>query len=109
LVAKERVREAYRCIRALKGLPTGTSISQVEIMEPQGPCMVSGRQAVEQVLCTSLEARFKKAYGSPFLHPPLLQDVGFLGCGAAAKVILDGSYQCPLNTDEYTWLFIEAL
>jgi len=78
-------------------------------MEPQGPHMVSSRQAVEQVLCTSLEAQFKKAHGSPFLHPPLLQDVGFLGCGMAAKAILDGSYQCPPNMDEYTRLFIEAL
>jgi len=109
LVAKERVREAYRRIRALKGLPSGTSISQVEITDPQGSCVVSGQQAVEQALCTSLAAQFRKAHGSPFLHPPLLQDVGFLGCGEAAKAILDGSYQCPPNTDENTWLFIKAL
>jgi len=109
LVAKERVREAYRRIRALKGLPSGTSISQVEIADPQGPRVVSGQQAVEQALCTSLAARFQKAHGLPFLHSPLLQDVGFLGCGEAAQAILDGSYQCPPNTDEYTRLFIEAL
>jgi len=109
LVAKEQVCDAYRWLWALKGILAGTSISQVEITEPQGNCLVTNHAAVEQALCQSLQKWFTKAHGSPFLHPPLLQDVGFLGCGLAAKEILEGSYQCPLDTDEHMCLFIEAL
>jgi len=86
-----------------------TSISQVEITEPQGTCLVTDWKAVEQALCQSLQKRFKKAHGSPFLHPLLLQDVGFLRFGSAAKEILEGSYQCPPDMDEYMCLFIEVL
>jgi len=50
-----------------------------------------------------------KAHGSPFLHQLLLQEVGFLGCEIATQAILEGTYQCPPDTDEYTKLFIEAL
>jgi len=50
-----------------------------------------------------------KAHGSPFLHQLLLKVVGFLGCGVAAQVILEGTYQCPPDTDKYTQLFIKAL
>jgi len=109
LVKVERNRDAYRRIRALKGIRFGTSIRQVEITGPDGTQVVSGQHAVEQTLCQSLQQRFTKAHGSPFLHQPLLQDVGFLGCGTAAQEILAGTYQCPPDTDEYTKLFIEAL
>jgi len=50
-----------------------------------------------------------KARGSPFLHQPLLQDVGLLGCREAAKSILEGTYQCAPDTDKYTKMFIEVL
>jgi len=109
LITGERNREAYRRIRALKGSTVGTSISQVEITGANGPQLITGRHAVEQALCQSLQQRFTRAHGSPFLHQPLLKDVGFLGCGAAAQAILEGTYQCPPETDEYTRLFIEAL
>ncbi len=109
LVATERACDAYWQIRALKGTLASTNISQVEITEPHSPHLISGHRAVEQALCQSLQNRFMKAHGSPFLHPPLLQDVGFLGCSLAAKEILEGSYQCPLDMDKNTHLFIEAL
>jgi len=109
LIAGECNREAYRRIRMLKGSKVGTSISQVEITGANGPQLITGRHAVEQALCQSLQQRFTRAHGSPFLHQPLLKDVGFLRCGAAAQAILEGTYQCPPETDEYTRLFIKAL
>jgi len=38
-----------------------------------------------------------------------LDNVGLLGCGPSAKDILEGTYNCPTDADEYTKLFIEAL
>jgi len=91
--------DAFCWIKALTGTPFCTNISQVEIMELQGTHLLSGHQAVEQALCQLLQSCFTKAHGSPFLHPPLLHDIGFLGCSKATKEILEGSYQCPPEMD----------
>ena len=87
----------------------GSSISQVEVPGPLGPRIVSDRHSVEQALCDSLQHRFTKAHGSPFLHGQLAHDVGLFGCGPAATQILEGTYQCPPDTDDYTRKFIAAL
>jgi len=109
LVSTKCNREAYWRIRSLKGLHASTSISQVEISGLDGPQLISECQAVEATLCQSLSVQFTKAHGSPFLHLPLLQDMGCSSCGLAATAILEGTYQCPLGTEEYTHLFVEAL
>jgi len=109
LVAGECSHKAYQHFQALKGTKLGTSISQVEITGENGPQVIMGQQVVEQALCQSLQQCFTKAHGSPFLHQPLLNNVGFLGCRGAAQAILEGTYHCHLDTDEYTHLFIEAL
>jgi len=109
LVAVEKMRDAYRHIQMLKGCKMGNSISQVEIDTPTGPQILSGRQAIEEQLCSSLQTRFTKAHGSPFLHGRLAQDVGPYGCGAAAQAILNGTYICPPESNKYTRLFVKAL
>jgi len=109
LVRLEKIRDAFRRIRALKGIKQGSSISQVEVSGPLGSQIVSDRRSVEQALCHSLQQRFTKAHGSPFLHGQLALDVDPYGCGWAAKEILEGTYVCPPDTDEYTRQFIEAL
>jgi len=38
-----------------------------------------------------------------------MQEVGLWGCSPAAKAILEGSYCCLPNMDEYTQQFSEAL
>jgi len=35
--------------------------------------------------------------------------VGPYGCGAAAQAILNRTYVCPLESNEYTHMFVEAL
>jgi len=43
------------------------------------------------------------------VHGRLAQDVDPYGCSVAAHAILEGSYICPPDTDEFTKQFIEAL
>jgi len=64
---------------------------------------------METALCQALQKCFTKAHGSPFLHGQLLADVSLLGCRLTAKEILEGSYHCPDDADEYTKQFINAL
>jgi len=110
LMSIEKLRDSFRCIRQLKGGFKGSSICHVEIPGEFGPQLISGRVNVENALCHSLQKRFTKAHGSPFQHGQLLEDVGILGFGPAAKAILEGNYQCPDDhADKYTKLFIDAL
>jgi len=109
LMAIEKTRDAYHQIWALKGCKTGNSISQVEIDTPSGTEILLGQQAIEHQLCQSLQTCFTKAHGSPFLHGQLAQDIGPYGCGLAATAILDGTYACLPEANEYTRMFIEAL
>jgi len=105
LMSVEKSRNGFHRIRSLRGGLQGSSISQVEINGEFGPQLISGKTNVEHALCHALQKHFTKAHGSPFLHGQLLHDIGLLGCGQAAKAILDGSYECPDDADEYTKLF----
>ncbi len=50
----------------------------------------------------------------PMAHPSYMvtwhkMHVGPFGCGLAAQSILNGTYVCPPESNEYTCMFIEAL
>jgi len=109
LVKLEALRDSYRRIRALRNLSTGRSISSVEYTTPSGNRIVTDQHEVEQVLSGTLSKRFCNAHGSPFLHSPLVQQVGLDGTGPAAQAILQGTFVCPPGTDTDTRYFIEAL
>jgi len=111
LMRLEHLRDTFRRIRYLRHPSKGSSISQVEVTSPTtgNTQLHSDKNSVELALCQALQHRFKKAHGSPFLHEPLVNQVGLFGEGPAAKAILEGTFECPPNLDEYTTLFIQAL
>jgi len=109
LVSLEVLRNSYRRIRAIKQQSLGRSITAVKYSSPSGTVLATSRSDVEAALSHTLQACFKGAHGSPFLHAPLAPLVGLLGTGPAARAILEGTFHCPQGVDEYTRLFIEAL
>jgi len=109
LVSLEALRDTYRRIRAIKKASAGRSISAVETTTPTGTEVATTRAAVEATLSASLQKRFTRAHGSPFLKPPLAPLVGAFGTGTAAQAILEGTFTCPPGLDEHTRYFIEAL
>jgi len=109
LMSLEKSRDSFHHIQLLKGGPKGTSISQVGINGTFGPQLISGRTNVENALCQALQKCFTKAHSSPFLHCQLLADVSLLSCSPAAKEILEGTYHCLDDADNYTKLFLKAL
>ncbi len=109
LVSLEALRDTYRRIRAIRNASAGRSISAVEFTTPTGTAVATSRTAVEATLSASLQKRFTRARGSPFLQPPLASLVGDFGTGSAAQEILAGTFTCPPGLDEHTRLFIEAL
>jgi hypothetical protein len=53
--------------------------------------------------------RYAQAHGSPFLTGQLLEDLGFLGNQNKVQDILNGTYYCPEEVDEFTQQFIQEL
>jgi hypothetical protein len=53
--------------------------------------------------------RYAQSHNSPFLTSPLLEDFGFLGNQNKVQDILDGTYECPAEVDEFTKTNIQDL
>jgi len=109
MICLKHQQDMFWRIQHLKEPHHGASISQVETSSPMGTHIHSTKESVETALWQTLCHQFTKAHGSPLLHEPLQSKVGLSGEGPEAKVILEGTFECPTNTDEYTKLFIQAL
>jgi len=79
------------------------------IFHSGGTAVATSCQEVEDALSSSLQTRFTRVHGSPFLKPPLAPLVSAFGMGLAASKILNGTFMCPPITNHHTWLFIKAL
>jgi hypothetical protein len=55
------------------------------------------------------QSRYNQANTTPLMNAPLLEDFGTLGHQATIDKILQGSYECPDGTPEYTRKFIHEL
>jgi hypothetical protein len=53
--------------------------------------------------------RYAQAHGSPFLTGLLLEDLGFLCNKNKVQDILDGTYDCPEEVDEFTKQIVHEL
>jgi hypothetical protein len=45
------------------------------------------------------ENKIKQAQGTPFMIPPLSDEVGWLGVGPPVCMMLDGTYETPEGVD----------
>jgi hypothetical protein len=53
--------------------------------------------------------RYAQSHNSLFLASPLLEEFGVLGNQNKVQDILDGTYDCPEEVDEFTKTFIHEL
>ncbi len=74
------------------------SVSQVEVLGPDGPLHLTSQQHLSEALAIW----FQLTANSPFLTKHLHYELGFLGPYSAAQAILQGTYQCPAGVDLYT-------
>jgi len=109
LLSLEAIWDTYCQIQAIRNLSTSWCILVVEFSTPEGMAVATSCQEVEDALSSSLQTRFTRVHGSPFLKPPLAPLVGAFGTGLAPNEILNGTFMFPPNTNHHTCLFIEAL
>ena len=109
IISNEDLRDRYANMklttRPRKG---GGKVFCVERVEPDGTVKsYNTKPAIEAVAAETIEARYKLAYSAPIMsNPKLLEDVGFTGDGDAVMSILQGTYEFPPGTDEYTKLLL---
>jgi hypothetical protein len=67
------------------------------------------KDEIDQACIKEGYRRYAQAQDTPFLTAPLLNDFGFLDNQANVQKVLDGTYECPEELDEFTKKFIREL
>ena len=67
------------------------------------------QEDIEKVCAWENERRFRQTSDTPFMIPPLVNEVGYLGNTEAAESILAGTYTPPPGTDKYAAKLIPHL
>ena len=106
----EQQRNCARRIKQVLGHKRAGAIAKVEFLNEDGTySTVDIQEEVEDAIMKNNEARFRLTEATPFMQEPLRSEVGFFGATEAAQQMLDGTYECPEGTDEFTRHFVEAL
>ena len=66
------------------------------------------KTAIEQALFPINEAKIRSSEDTPFMQHPLTTDFGYHGNPTTINAVLDGTYEPPNNTDQYTCMFLCA-
>jgi hypothetical protein len=67
------------------------------------------REEIDDACIDEGYKRYAQSHNSPFPTSPLLEDFGFLGNQNKVQDILDGTYQCPAEVDEFTKNIVQEL
>ena len=81
-------------------METGEGNDQVAILE---------KEAVEKVIMENNTKCFRLTENTPPMQEPLLLNLGYLGDTLEAEAILNGTYECPPEVDNYTREFLKCL
>jgi hypothetical protein len=110
MLRDECSRETSRFIRRLLGKTQGGSVAKVEVVNAQGNNMTLENQAdVEAAIMANNEARFRLTEDTPMMNQDFVADLGYLGCTVNAERILEGTYECPDGTDDFTRIFVDNM
>ena len=81
----------------------------MEITEDGAQVVVNTQESVEHHVMHNNAARFRLTNPTPPMQEPMRSELGFFGATAVAKEILEGTYECPAEVDDYTRYFIASL
>jgi hypothetical protein len=98
----ERQRNEARHLHQVLGSAQGGAISRIEVAQGDVILEVTGQADVERYTMEMCEARYRLTENTPPMTAPLLGDLGFMGTTAAARQILEGTYEPPPTIDEHT-------
>jgi hypothetical protein len=110
LVQVEKQWATARRIKYIQGKLQRCSTFMVQEQDNTGTWQdVTEKATMEKAIMESTRRKYTSAFNSPFLTIPLVTEFGYLSNGAAAKVVLSGTYKVPSLIDHYTKQCIEYL
>ena len=83
--------------------------TQVFVTENAIRRLVTTKDDLKQVCINENDACFSQSSDTPFMQPPLSDDLGFLADTTAADQILQGMYDIPATVDKYSRKMIHEL
>ena len=88
----EKTRRTFRRLHPLKKKQRGNPVIKLYTSADGNRREVVDKQEMEAAMMFENQTRFLQAKNTPFLSPPLLEEVGLLGNSDAAEKILKGTY-----------------
>jgi hypothetical protein len=105
-----RTKQTFSRIRTVQQNNTRTAITYVEHTNDDNidvECFYG--EAIDAACIQEGIQRYSQAQDTPFLTSPLLEDFGFLGKQTTIEAVLNGTYVCPPEVDNYTHKIIHEL
>jgi hypothetical protein len=102
LLHRERQRKEARIIKFVIKPNKSFGLTQIQVSSASGLVTINQKEEIEGCLQAELAARFHQASNTPFASPPLLQLIGPVGVSSASLEILNGTFVCPPEVDEWT-------
>jgi hypothetical protein len=107
---REQQRSDARQIRRIALSSRGGGVTMVQSQSADGTWVEhSTPQVIEQACFAENAQRFRQANSTPFMVPPLSDDLGLYGIGPNADAILQGTYEIPTGTDYWAAELIRHL
>ena len=103
-------KASYARIRRITGKSSKQGITYVEDTDDYDVTTAHfTKNDIEQACMREGFARYAQSQETPFFQEPLYSLLGPLGHQQVVSQILDGTFQCPHDVDEFTKKFIEEL
>ena len=110
LVNTEETRLQFRKIKYILGKICDSGISMVMLPDSNGnQQIIQDRQPLEKALLAESESKYKLAFTTPPLMPPLRNVLGKSGLGHATTQIVEGCFTPPHGIDDGSRLWFQAM
>eukprot|EP00956_Cyclotella_meneghiniana_P012156 scaffold17260_cov86-Cyclotella_meneghiniana.AAC.3 len=114
IMKRESDKEKQKRINFAVRPPQGRSVTQVQLNDPKTtPTSEADFRTEEEDIIKECNARLSQRFSlgkrAAISHGKLLEDLGNLGDTAAARRILEGTYEFPENADPATVLLLKEL
>ena len=110
LYEREQQRITARNVRYTLNKIQGGGITRVEVPRGNNKIeVVTTKEDIEKECMIENEKKYCQTTNTPCMQGQLVQDLGYDALTKAGSEILEGTYQCPQNTDQYTQELIQQL
>ena len=107
---REQQRITARNVKYTLQRIQGGGITRVEVPRRDGTVdVITTKKEIEKECMIENEKKYCQTTNTPCMQGKLVEDLRYDALTEAGRKILDGTYECPPNTNQYTKEFIQQL